>query len=324
MKNVMFTVAGVIILGLAIATFFYHNQSTSLAMPMDVLLKKQFEKELTGEPAEPEEPGNPEQTDEPEQTLHAEDTIDYSLQNDALHITYDKGENWTEVPVEKEALFGGEYNGSEQELIADSYMLTEDVAAFLFVSGDVQNEELEIAYSRDEGETWQDSVVTDMYPSIRFRKVIFLNEDVGYVIASGDRTMSQEGSSVYLTEDGGESWEATNSPDTTRMLADAGFVDEDTGFLSYGTINPEAPDLYVTQDAGETWQQADVQVPDKYAKIFVSAEVPVKKDDHLTVLLNQGPNGDYQGGNVKGKFISEDNGKTWKFSEEVEPDEPEA
>jgi hypothetical protein len=53
------------------------------------------------------------------------------------------------------------------------------------------------------------------------------------------------------------------------------------------------------------------------------AEVPFQEDDHLTVLINQGPNGDYLGGKVKGKFISSDNGKTWAFSMEVLPNESE-
>lgn len=43
----------------------------------------------------------------------------------------------------------------------------------------------------------------------------------------------------------------------------------------------------------------------------------------MAVLVNQGPNGDYQGGNVEGKFISEDNGKTWEFTMEVPPSETE-
>lgn len=243
------------------------------------------------------------------------------MQNDELNITFDKGESWTQVPIEKNKLFAGDYNGNEQELIADSYVLTRDRAAFLYVDGNAGNEKLILTYSLNQGETWHDSVVTDSYPSIRFRKVAFLNDDFGYSIMSGDRTMSQEGSSVFLTHDGGENWESTNGPDTTRMVADGGFTDKDTGFLSFGTINPEAPDLYVTQDAGDTWDKADVHVPKKYEKIFVSAETPVKEEDHLAVLLNQGPNGDYQGGEVKGEFISNDNGKTWKFSEEVEPNE---
>lgn len=313
MKNVLFAIAGMITIGLIIVTFFYHHQSKTLTMPMSVIFGEQIKNEQSEEPEE--------QPEQPEQTLYTEDTIDYALQNDELNVTFDKGDTWTKVPVEKESLFEGDYNGSEQELIPDSYMLTEDLAAFLFVSGDVQNEELEITYSRDEGKTWQDAVITDMYPSIRFRKVAFLDDDFGYVIVSGDRTMSQEGSSVFLTCDGGGSWERSNAPDTTRMVADGGFIDEDTGFLSYGTINPEEPDLYVTQDAGESWERAKVDVPEKYDAIFVSAEVPVKEDDHLTILLNQGPNGDYEGGDVKGKFISDDNGKTWQFSEEVNPDD---
>lgn len=49
--------------------------------------------------------------------------------------------------------------------------------------------------------------------------------------------------------------------------------------------------------------------------------MPVKEEDHLAILVNQGPNGDYLGGKVKGKFISKDNGKTWDFSKEVQPNE---
>ncbi|RKQ33984.1 WD40/YVTN/BNR-like repeat-containing protein [Oceanobacillus halophilus] len=126
---------------------------------------------------------------------------------------------------------------------------------------------------------------------------------------------------IFLTHDGGENWEETNNPGITRLIYDGGFVDETTGFLSYGTINPEEPNLYVTQNSGKTWSKANFQIPEKYQPIFVSAEVPVKEGEHLAVLVNQGPNGDYQGGQVKGKFISEDNGKTWEFLMEVEPGE---
>ncbi|NRG48323.1 oxidoreductase, partial [Bacillus sp. CRN 9] len=52
-------------------------------------------------------------------------------------------------------------------------------------------------------------------------------------------------------------------------------------------------------------------------------EIPFKEGDHLAVLVNQGPNGDYDGGKVKGKFTSEDNGKTWDFAEEVKLNEAE-
>lgn len=133
--------------------------------------------------------------------------------------------------------------------------------------------------------------------------------------------MSQEYSTAFLTYDGGETWEATADPPTTRLIANGGFIDETTGFLSYGTINPEEPDFYVTQDGGSTWDKAIFNIPEKYDKIFAQAEVPVKEENHLAILVNQGHNGDYQGGRVKGKFISKDNGLTWDFSMEVLPDE---
>lgn len=307
MKNLILVVTSLMMVGLIIATFFYSHQSKTIAMPPGVILERQIQQEQMGEP---------------EQPLFAEDTIDYSLQNDELNITFNKGEDWTQVPIDKSALFAGDYNGSEQELIDGSYVLTQNRVAFLHVKGDDrEGQKIMLTYSLDQGETWKDSVVIDSFPGIRYRNVDFLNDDFGSIIISGGRTMSQEGSRVFLTHDGGKSWKSTNAPDTTRMVADGGFTDKDTGFVSYGTINPESPDLYVTQDAGDSWKKAEVHVPKKYEQIFVSAETPVKEDDHLAVLLNQGPNGDYQGGEVKGKFISEDNGSTWDFSEEVDPDE---
>lgn len=252
--------------------------------------------------------------------LYAEETIDYSLQNGELHITFDQGEHWTHVPLEIESLFAGEYSGNQQDLIKNSYMLTEDLVGFIY-SEDVIPYGIHIKwlYSLDQGESWQQSVITENYPSIRFRKIGFLNGDFGYAIMTGDRTMSQELSNVFLTNDGGKSWRETNNSNMTSLLADGGFVDEQTGFLSYGTLNPEQPTLFVTHNAGDTWTEAIIDIPEKYSQIFVIAETPVKEEDHLAILINQGPNGDYQGGKIKGKFISKDNGMTWEFSKEVEP-----
>lgn len=256
--------------------------------------------------------------------VHAEDEISYSLQNDELNITFDKGETWKTVPIEINHLFEGEYNGSKQELIEGSYVLNEDWAAFLYSAGPNWDEKrILLTYSTDQGETWHDATVAERFTVMRFRKVDFLNETFGYVIISGGRTMSQESSHVFLTHDGGDSFEETTNSERTTLISDGGFVDERTGFLSFGVINPEKPDLYVTQDGGNCWNQATFHIPETYAEIFVSAEVPVKEEDHLSILVNQGPNGDYKGGNVKGKFISEDNGSTWQFQEEVIPDETE-
>ncbi|WP_164670157.1 WD40/YVTN/BNR-like repeat-containing protein [Virgibacillus doumboii] len=307
MKNSLLVLSMLMMVGLIIGTYVHQNRETA-ALP-----------QLTLPTETQNDTASPDQTEQPQpdplQPV-TDDTISYSLQNNELNITYTQGENWIKVPIEKELLFNGEYRGNKQELINDSYILTENRAAFLYKQGPVK-----LKYSLSQGKSWQDSVVAESFPHLRFRKVEFLNDQFGYVIISGGRTMSQEYSTAFLTHDGGKTWEATADPPTIRMISDGGFVDETTGFLSYGTINPMEPDVYVTQDGGESWEKAAFHIPEKYDRIFVQAEVPVKEGDHLSVLVNQGPNGDYLGGKVKGKFISKDNGLTWEFSMEVQPNE---
>jgi hypothetical protein len=250
----------------------------------------------------------------PVQPIYTDDSIGYSLHNNQLQITFNKGVDWVIVPVEKAKFFAGEYNGNEQELIENSYNLTLNRAAFLYTEGS----SIKLKYSLNQGDSWEDSVVTAQYPPIRYRKVEFLNEMFGYVIISGDRTMSQEWTTVYITNDGGNHWKETTHSVITRLIYDGGFVDENTGFLSFGILNPVEPDLYVTQDGGNSWHEAMITIPEKYHEIFVMAEVPFKEENHLAIYINQGPNGDYEGGEIKGKFISNDNGNTWEFSKEVE------
>jgi hypothetical protein len=280
-----------------------------------------FEKEPNvKQPATPEinDPGPP-----PLQAVNETTApVGYSLQQDQLQITYNQGDEWVKVPIETELLFEGEYSGNKDELIEGSYVLTENHAAFLYAHDySSADKSIRLLYSKNNGETWEDALVTASSPPIRFRKIGFLNESLGYIILSADRTMSQEMITVYLSKDGGKTWKEMPHPDITRLIYDGGFIDEDTGFLSFGILNPEEPDLHVTKDGGQSWSQALIEIPDQYKRIFVIAEVPFKEDDHLAVYVNQGPNGDYEGGMVKGKFISENQGRTWSFTEEVQPDE---
>jgi|SRR5699024_618941 len=306
MKKIMISLSSFIVAVLIIGTYMYEKQDP-ISLP------------------EIPEPKDTTDFDQEEETLQpvTDETVSYTLEGEELHITYNEGDDWIQVPIDKDLLFQGEYQGNETELIEDSYILSEDIVAFLYAeeTNEEQIYKILLSYSRDQGKTWEDSVITDSFSPMRFRKVDFLDDQFGYVILSGGRTMSQEYSIVYVTHDGGKSWQATEEPPTTRMLAFGSFVDEETGFLSYGTINPEEPEVYVTQNGGDSWEQAVFKIPEEFEDVFVQAEEPVKEDGHLSVLVNQGPNGDYEGGMVKGKFISEDNGLTWEFDEEVESNE---
>ncbi|MBD7945094.1 oxidoreductase [Psychrobacillus sp. Sa2BUA9] len=304
MKKIIIGTACIMIVGIFVGTLFYENLD---AIPTDSKQNNITTLEQT----------------KPLQPFYVDDLTGYSLENDQVQITFNSGNEWIEVPIEKEKLFEGEYSGSKTELIDDSYILSQGHAYFLYSNENDSNEtSIELLYTKNEGKTWGNIVVVDRYPLIRFRKVEFLNDSFGYVIISGDRTMSQEWTNVYITKDGGMQWKEATHSNITRLISDGGFVSEEIGFLSFGILNPEEPDLHVTQDGGASWREANINIPEKYNKIFVLAEVPFKEDDYLAVYINQGPNGDYQGGKVKGKFISNDNGKTWEFLMEVTPNEP--
>jgi hypothetical protein len=310
LKKMMIATLVLMLIGLVAGVFFFEMSSTP-PDPNQTTEKPDTQESVQSQPS-------------PLQPIYVDDPIGYSLQHDQLQITYSNGDEWAEVPIEKETLFEGEYSGDEQELIQNSFILTRDRAAFLYAddssTGSVDSaygKSIKLIYSLDKGKTWENAVVTEQYPPIRFRKVEFINESFGYVIVSGDRTMSQEWTTVYLTDDGGKTWRETAHPDVTRLLYDGGFVDEQTGFLSFGILNPVEPDLHITLDGGKSWSKANIEMPETYHNIFVMAEVPFKEEDHLAVYLNQGPNGDYKGGRIKGKFISYDHGLSWTFSEEA-------
>lgn len=313
MKKMILSLSSFIMIVLMTATVIYYQDSKEMVHPiLDQQFNIQNNQEMQNEQPSPEQL----------QPIDLEESITYTLQNDELNITFNQGNDWIRVPVEKDQLFGGEYNGNKQKLIEGSYILEEDRIGFLYSEGvEWDDQRITFLYSTDQGESWDQSIVKEPFAALRFRKIDFLNDQFGYVIISGYRTMSQEASYVFLTHDGGESWEETNNTEVTRLIADGGFIDERTGFLSFGTINPDQPDLHLTEDGGNTWSKADFIIPEEYQPVFVSAEVPEKVDDYLTVLVNQGPNGDYKGGRVKGKFVSNDNGHTWEFQEEVEPNE---
>lgn len=245
----------------------------------------------------------------------------YRIENDKLEITYDNGETWKEVPVEINRLFEGDYNGPENELIEDSYLISPQRTVFI-VGG---NENIAVMQSTDQGENWETTTIPAVIQGIRIRIIDFISENNGFLILTGGRTMSWEGNIIYKTEDGGKTWEEAGNVPTERQVTSGGFIDEELGFVSFGAINvnesPGMPDIYRTADGGNTWSKIEVPIPAEYQGIFTVAETPTFDGSQGTMLVNQGPNGDYQGGNVKAKFVSVDDGATWSFANLVDPDD---
>ncbi|MFA9559013.1 WD40/YVTN/BNR-like repeat-containing protein [Evansella sp. AB-rgal1] len=242
----------------------------------------------------------------------------YQLTDTALQVTYNNGETWTTVPVERDDLLEIDFRG---QLVKGSYVISEERTAFLLN----RDRYLIVFLSEDMGKTWEE-VVVPIYGEVgRLAILGFTSEQEGYLFVTGERTMSFEAHFIFKTDDGGKTWEPVNPVSyTNRMMTDGGFIMDQLGFVSFGEHRTEGeaiiPYFYRTENGGESWEPVDAPVPEEYAGYFIVAEIPTFQGDEGTLLVNQGPEGDYLGGKVLAKFTSEDQGKTWTFYGLVDPD----
>lgn len=245
--------------------------------------------------------------------------IKYEIKDETLRVTYDNGKNWRVVPVGMGDLFSGGSNGSEQQLMDGSYVITREITAFAL------NEGARVLVSADKGESWNKALISDQLPFLRLLKLGFTSNRDGYLIVTGDKTMSWEAHSIFKTNDGGLSWYNIKAVDDTHQLVtDGGFINDQLGFISYGEYRyegqPPCPNLYRTTDGGVNWERVVVPIPDEYQGYFTIAEIPTFHGTIGTLLVNQGPVGDYLGGRVLAKFTTNDQGKSWSFAGLVDPD----
>ncbi|MGJ7922234.1 WD40/YVTN/BNR-like repeat-containing protein [Neobacillus sp. LXY-4] len=247
--------------------------------------------------------------------------VKYEIKDQNLRITFNNGGKWKVVPVAVEELFRGDYNGPVDQLIKGSYIITPERTAFVLGGGG----ELRILESTDQGDSWNEVIVSTGFSGIRMRILGFTSDLDGYLILTGDRTMSSEGNLLFKTNDGGQSWYGAGFVrDVFNLVTDGGYINNQLGFISFGEYHfenqPPIPNLYRTTDGGANWERVQVPIPEEFLGYFKVAEIPTFNGEEGTLLVNQGSDGDYLGGNVLAKFTSRDQGKTWTFAGLVDPD----
>lgn len=153
----------------------------------------------------------------------------------------------------------------------------------------------------------------------------YFNEQFGYQLAVVDAAAGSRFYALKQTLDGGETWETLNLDPflgSTGVASGITFINEQLGFIGLSHGGGSYANLYRTVDGGQTFEQVTlplVEVPltddEKYAA-FDFPEMPYEENGTLYLLVNQGQDGDYNGGN-KLLLLSEDDGETWEFAEEV-------
>jgi hypothetical protein len=247
----------------------------------------------------------------------------YKIENKILYVSYDKGSTWKEVPIPLETLVAvGDGRPYYNKMQDKSYVIKPEKTAFVY--GGTRENPLMITYSEDGGSTWKTTEISKTLDSARVRFCSFPNAKVGYVIATGGRTMSQEGQIIYKTTNGGDTWSEVGAGPSTWLLQSAGFVDENLGFMSYPKVEGAVTNFYRTEDGGKTFEPIVLPAHKEEwmgttLEPFIQPETPYAQDGQLFLLVGQGAQGDFKGGTIMAKYKSEDRGKTWGFVELVEP-----
>lgn len=247
----------------------------------------------------------------------------YKIEDERCYVSYDGGNTWTLVPVDLETLVEvGDGNSYYNQLQEGSYFITPEKTAFIY--GGTMQSELLVTSSTDKGVTWNTAKVSEQLNNTRLKFISFPTGTVGYVIATNERTMSQERQIIYKTNDGGTSWQEMGYGPSTWLLNSGGFIDENIGFMSYPKIEGEETNFYRTKDGGKSFEPINLPIYKEewlgtVFEPFIQPETPFIENDDLFVMVGQGPQGDFKGGTLMAKYKSEDMGITWEFIELVEP-----
>lgn len=156
-------------------------------------------------------------------------------------------------------------------------------------------------------------------------ETFFLNENLGYQLGVVDAALGSRFYSLFLTNDGGKTWDTLNpDPFLSNLGVSSGitFINESLGFIGLSHSGGSYGELYRTEDGGVSFELVsipEIEIESANKEFYTPFDYPMmpyREGDSLYLLLGQGTDGDYNGGS-KALYESKDNGKTWSYLEEV-------
>ncbi|MGN0317467.1 MAG: WD40/YVTN/BNR-like repeat-containing protein [Lachnospira sp.] len=275
------------------------------------------------------------------ESIVSNDKIDpfagYSIRDNILYVTYDGGEKYIPVPIDVDKLPYSD--DSNTELKDGSFMITAEKTAFLYgATGGKKSvgTPLMLIYSDDTGSNWITCEIEDIYDA-DYYYVDFFENDTGVIVCGYSKSNdSRESSAIFMTKNGGETWNSVGSGPANYIIEDVVFVNTRIGFFCYKYEDKMESNLYKTMDGGKTFSKVvlEEQELDSSAAasagsnsgtalgwfdVYKEALIPiVGQDGTLTLYLTQGENGVYNDGKTAAKYQSNDNGYTWKYIGQME------
>lgn len=249
---------------------------------------------------------------------------DYVIRDSALYVTYDGGGSYTAVPVALDNLLTVE-NDDTLELKQGCAIISTTKTAILYGGKNVNEDKIPVTmvYTDDMGKNWITCELDQIYTA-DYLYVDFFDEKNGIAVVGYDRNEQNESSRIYVTDDGGTTWDVVGTGPSSDIIKGVKFIDEEIGFFCYDYVDGMDSNLYMTKDGGKTFSKVVFEAQEldsmpageklTWNEVYKEAMVPIyDKDGVITVYLTQGSDGTYNGGKTAARYQSSDKGDTWKY-----------
>lgn len=265
------------------------------------------------------------QGEAPSQPANQTNKLELNAETNELYMTTDSGTSWSFVPLKAEWLRSGSYLLTSGEIpmgywMDKTYDVSQDFSWFIYSENE---KDLNFLFSKDNGKTWQKSLVSENAQWIRYRKAQFFADGSGVLVYSNaSPEVSSEGLEIYQTNDHGKTWSRSNGTTISQPVQNVSFVNPTLGFVS------TREKLYYTNNSGSYFKEAVVTIPADYQTggldLFQSPNevTQVSANQLETKLYLLKMSGIDQGKMFACLYRSSDNGETWQFAEQLSEVKP--